>query len=84
MVDVEVTDPDPYVPPIERHALIYTNGTVAVTFYECCYVMWHLFDGRWVGGFLGGRTHRLSKAAMEAAKMVHERRLIDDRREEHG
>ena len=29
----------------ETHALIYTDGVVAITLNECCYAMWHLTDG---------------------------------------
>lgn len=32
------------------HALIYTDGTVALTLYECCYVLWSLRDGRFLSG----------------------------------
>jgi hypothetical protein len=31
---------------IQEHALIYTDGCVALTLYECCYALWHLRDGR--------------------------------------
>lgn len=30
----------------EIHALIYSDGTVAVTIYEYCYSMWLVRDGR--------------------------------------
>lgn len=29
----------------QRHALIYTDGNIALTLYECCYVLWHVSDG---------------------------------------
>jgi hypothetical protein len=32
------------------HALIYTDGNVALTMYECCYVLWSLRDGRFLSG----------------------------------
>lgn len=30
----------------ELHALIYTDGTIALTMYECCYSMWSVGDGK--------------------------------------
>lgn len=36
----------------ECHALIYTDGIIAVTLYECCYAMWTVKDGKLVGGHL--------------------------------
>jgi len=36
---------------IETHALIYTDGTIAVTMYECCYAMWSVDrSGELIGG----------------------------------
>lgn len=29
----------------ETHALIYTDGSIALTMYECCYTVWSLRDG---------------------------------------
>lgn len=31
------------------HALIYTDGVVAITLYECCYSTWFLRDGHGTG-----------------------------------
>lgn len=36
----------------ERHALLYTDGYVAVTMFEYCYAMWSLQSGKLVGGIL--------------------------------
>lgn len=36
----------------ERHALIYTDGTMALTMYEYCYALWYLKDGSCEGGAL--------------------------------
>lgn len=36
----------------QEHALIYTDGSVAITLYECCYAMWYLRDGKFGGGSL--------------------------------
>lgn len=38
----------------EEHALLYTDGSIAVTFYECSYAMWHLEKG----DLIGGRHHK--------------------------
>jgi len=37
---------------VETHALIYTDGSIALTLYECCYALWSLRDGSLVGGSL--------------------------------
>ena len=36
----------------ETHALIYDDGFVAVTLYECCYALWSLREGKCLGGNL--------------------------------
>lgn len=45
MVDVEYlgTDPEFYN---ETHELVYTDGYVALTVYECCYVLWDVVSGK--------------------------------------
>ena len=30
----------------EYHALIYTDGSIAVSLYECCYAVWNLYAHR--------------------------------------
>lgn len=45
----------------ETHALIYTDGNIVLTMYECCYAMWHLHDdGRWLGGSLWSNKFKLN------------------------
>ena len=34
----------------ETHALIYTDGSIALTMYERCYALWSLRDGHFIGG----------------------------------
>ena len=34
----------------QTHALIYTDGTIAVTLYESCYAMWLVQSGKNLGG----------------------------------
>jgi hypothetical protein len=36
----------------ETHALIYTDGSIAVTMYERCYAMWYVRKGEFAGGSL--------------------------------
>lgn len=36
----------------ETHALIYTDGGIAVTMYEYCYAAWYVRDGELMGGSL--------------------------------
>ncbi len=36
----------------QNHALLYTDGHVAVTIYECSYAMWYLNSGKIAGGSL--------------------------------
>jgi hypothetical protein len=54
----------------ETHALVYSDGYVAVTMDECCYAMWYVTDGSLGGGSLWGGTKkdphwRLSEQALE-------------------
>jgi hypothetical protein len=39
----EATEPTEWL--LEDHALIYSDGSIALTIYECCYFMWKLTDG---------------------------------------
>ncbi len=66
MLEVEGGDHPDYLFPIEieyagdpdllnaheLHALIYTDGSVAISMYEGCYAMWYLPSGELVGGSL--------------------------------
>ena len=42
---VSPTDENIRVYKGEDHALIYTDGSIAVTIYECCYYLWIVRDG---------------------------------------
>jgi len=48
---------------IWSHELIYTDGYIAITLYECCYGMWSVCsDDRDIGGSLWQRgTYRLAQ-----------------------
>jgi len=53
----------------ETHALIYTDGCVAITLYECCYAMWHVKDGSLGGGALWKKGEwKLSETAIAEIK----------------
>lgn len=53
----------------ETHALIYTDRSIAVTMYECCYAMWHVRDGKLKGGSLWmSDAWKLSDASLEMIK----------------
>jgi hypothetical protein len=52
----------------ETHALIYTDGYIAVTMYECCHAMWWLKDGSWMGGPSWEKKWRLCEADVKRLK----------------
>lgn len=49
----------------ETHALIYTDGHMAVTIYECCYAMWSLKKGSYIGGRYNNKNHKLTQESLE-------------------
>lgn len=62
----------------EVHALIYSDGSVAVTIDECCYSMWHVSDGALRGGSLWGnqkdwKDWRLSEESLAKIREKHPR-----------
>lgn len=75
-VDAESTHPPEEVPgghaiPFNQpsHALIYTDGNVALTLYECCYSLWHIGrDGEWISGTLQDESYRLSRESVDKIK----------------
>lgn len=54
----------------ETHALIYTDGSIAVTMYECCYSLWSLRDGSLLAEHLWYKTGkwRLSETSLVKIK----------------
>jgi hypothetical protein len=57
----------------ETHALIYSDGYVAVTTYEHCYAMWHLRNGMLAGGSLWKMGEwKLSKESSEKIRALHD------------
>ncbi len=50
----------------ETHALIYSDYSVAITMYECCYAMWSLRNGNVMGRSLWDKgVWRLSPTSVE-------------------
>lgn len=48
------------------HALIYTDGEVALTIYEACYSLWSVArDGEWISGKLQDESYRLSRQSVD-------------------
>ena len=54
--------------PQETHTLIYTDGTIAVTLYDCCYAMWHLSTGWLMHGTLWTKGDYLAPESGKAIK----------------
>jgi len=68
----------------ETHALIYTDGCVVVTMYECCYAMWYLSEGyKEPAGMCGGGSlwkkneWKLTDESIEKIK-DHAKRLYNE------
>jgi hypothetical protein len=49
----------------QTEALIYTDGSIALTLYECNYSMWSLYDGDPLGGTLQSKSAFLSEASRQ-------------------
>lgn len=68
--DGDKTTPAPELQE-ETHALIYCDGSVAITMYECCYAMWYLHRNEFGGGSLWNKgAWRLTE---ESLKEIRER-----------
>lgn len=53
----------------ETHALIYTDGHVALTLYEMCYAMWYLRKGELGGGSLWRKKEwKLTEESVKAIR----------------
>jgi hypothetical protein len=50
----------------QTHALIYSDGCIALTLYEHCYAMWYLRDGLIAGGSLWQKDNwKLTQASID-------------------
>lgn len=58
--------PDPYhIEFVDNtHAVIYSDGCIILTMYECCYCLWALRDGHFVGGFGYNRHWRVKEESL--------------------
>jgi hypothetical protein len=53
----------------EYHALIYTDGFIALTIFECCYALWSVATGEVEGGSLWRRRqHVLTPASLQVLR----------------
>mgnify|MGYP003517555398 FL=1 len=65
-----MTADEAYADAHETHALIYTDGYVAVTMHEHCYAMWYLHDGELARGSLWIKGEwRLTREAVERIRV---------------
>lgn len=64
--------PEPIRRGWERHDLIFVDGTVAISVYECCYCMWSAESGKCMGGSLWATpAHYVLTPASHALLMSH-------------
>lgn len=59
--------------PNEAHELLYTDGYVALTTYECCYSLWSMKTGKLIAGSLYGAFNaegdwRIDERSLERIK----------------
>ncbi len=52
----------------ECHALLWTDGCVALTIYECNYTLWSLSDGGYLGGRYNDKNWRLDEKSLAKIK----------------
>lgn len=54
----------------ETHALIYTDGNIAVTMSECCYAFWSMNSGLCIGGHLWDKDEwKMTDDSIQKAKV---------------
>lgn len=57
----------------QSHALIFSDGAIALTLYECCYAMWRLSDGSFMGAASVLWKKGEWKLTPEALAEIHDR-----------
>lgn len=64
----------------ERHALIYTDGVIALTMYETCYAMWGVTSGKCMGGSLWDKKEwKLSQESLDKLqKFCQDNKLVSE------
>lgn len=60
LAEIEASTYEPH-----DEALIYHDGSIAVTLHECCYTMWHRRGGKMLHGPNWAKDWRLSDAAIK-------------------
>jgi hypothetical protein len=68
-------DPDHGYP--QTHALVYTDGRVALTLHECCYALWSVYDGALVSGERQRAGDSLADASLAKIR-AHVARALED------
>lgn len=63
----------------ETHALIYTDGNIAVTMSECCYAMWNLHSGLCAGSCSLWKKDEWKMSAESIQKAKESRAHKEDR-----
>jgi hypothetical protein len=57
----------------ETHALVYTDGTVALTLYECNYTLFLVETGKFLGGTYGSVNQQLSSLSRDKIRDLGKR-----------
>lgn len=66
----------------ETHALIYTDGKIALTLYECCYAMWYLRNGDFAGAPRGSLWKQGEwKLSSESIEKIKKLMVVGENRE---
>lgn len=67
---------DEYERQLEQHALIYTDGSVAMTMHECCYALFGLRDGQFIAGpsWMSGRCRLAAESLAKVRALALELR----------
>lgn len=58
----------------QSHALVYTDGRIALTMYEANYTLWSLRNGKPLGGRYQREHERLSEASCQKVREYAEKR----------
>lgn len=56
----------------DMHALIYTDGSIALTMYECCYGVWSLKDGMILHGPSWMRGQKLTEESLKKIRSLQQ------------
>jgi hypothetical protein len=59
----------------QTHAFIYTDGCIALTLYECDYILFKLVDGSILYGFYDPKNWKLTDESLEKIRNFHDKAL---------